>query len=76
MDLVKGACRTRGGECNAADDAKTLPIAGAQFKQNHYEIVKSNMCCDTAETVGYSECGLCVERHSFTHDSFLTTIIP
>jgi hypothetical protein len=43
MDLVKGACRTHGGECDAARDAKTLPIAGAQFKQNHYEIVKLPM---------------------------------
>lgn len=39
------------------NDAKTLPMAGAQFKQNHCEIVKSIMCYDTAETVGYSEYG-------------------
>ncbi len=76
MDLVKGTCRTHGGECNAALVAKTLPMAGAQFKQNHYEIVKSTLCCDTAETVGYSKYGLCVERYTFTHDSFLPTIIP
>ena len=56
MDLVKGACRTHGGECNAARDAKTLPMAGAQFKQNHREIVKPAMRCDTTEIVGYSEC--------------------
>ena len=55
MDLVKGACGTHGGECNAAHVAKTLPMAGAQFKQNHSEIVKPSMCCDTVETVRYSE---------------------
>jgi hypothetical protein len=43
---VKGACRTHGGECNAAYDAKTLPMAGAQFKQNQCEIVKPTMHCD------------------------------
>jgi hypothetical protein len=46
VDLVKGACRTHGGECNAAYDAKTLPMAGAQFKQNQCEIVKPTMHCD------------------------------
>ena len=55
MDLVKGACRTHGGECNAAHDAQTLPMTGAQFKQNHSEIVKPSMCCDAANTVEYSE---------------------
>jgi len=40
MGLVKEACRTHGGECYAAKDAKTLPMAGAQLKQNHCEIVK------------------------------------
>lgn len=43
MGLVKEACRTHGGECNAAKDAKTLPMAGAQLKQNHCEIVKPTM---------------------------------
>jgi|GWRWMinimDraft_15_1066023.scaffolds.fasta_scaffold33093_2 hypothetical protein len=61
MDLVKGACRTHGGESDAAHDAKTLPIAGAQFKQNHYEIVKSSRCCCQA-TVEMS--GLCGRRCS------------
>ena len=56
MDLVKGACRTHGGECNAAYNARTLPMAGAQFKQNHPKFVKPTMRCDTGETVGYSEC--------------------
>jgi hypothetical protein len=46
MDLVKGACRTHGGECSAAHNAKTLPMAGAQFKQNHCEIVK-RLCAVT-----------------------------
>jgi len=32
-------------------------MAGAQFKQNQCEIVKSTMCYDIAETVGYSEYG-------------------
>ena len=51
-------------------------MAGAQFKQNHPEFVKQTMRCDTAEPVGYSECGLRIERQTFTHDSFLPTIIP
>ena len=55
VDLVKGACRTHGGECTAADATKTLPIAGAQFKQNQYEIVKPTMPCDGTGAVGYSE---------------------
>ena len=54
MDLVRGACRTHGGECNAAHSARTLPMAGAQFKQNHPEFVKPTLHCDTADTVGYS----------------------
>jgi hypothetical protein len=54
---VKEACRTHGGECPAADDAPTLPMAGPQFKQNQYEIVKPKptMHCAGAGTVGYSE---------------------
>lgn len=55
VDLVKGACRTHGGECNAAHNARTLPMAGAQFKQNHDEIVKPTMSYHPTETVGYSE---------------------
>jgi hypothetical protein len=51
-------------------------MAGAQFKQNHCEIVKPAMCCDTAETVRYSEWRVCVKRYTFTHDSFLPTIVP
>jgi len=51
-------------------------MAGAQFKQNHPKFVKPTMRCDTAETVGYSEWRVCVERYTFTHDSFLPTIIP
>jgi hypothetical protein len=54
MDLVKGACRTHGGECNAAHDAMTLPVAGAQFKQNCPKFVKPTMRCDVVDTVGYS----------------------
>ena len=34
------------------------------------------MCYDTAETVGYSEWRVCVKRYTFTHDSFLPTIVP
>ena len=30
-------------------------MTGAQFKQNHSEIVKPSMCCDAANTVAYSE---------------------
>lgn len=52
MDLVKGACRTHGGECNAAQNARTLPLAGAQFKQNHPKFVKLTLRCDTAGAVG------------------------
>ena len=54
-------------------------MAGAQFKQNHPKFVKPIMRCDTAETVGYSEWRVFrvfVERYTFTHDSFLPTIIP
>ncbi len=61
MDLVKGACRTHGGECNAAHNAKTLPMAGAQFKQNHPKFVKPTIRCDAADTVGYSEWLVCME---------------
>ena len=31
--------------------------------------------CDTADTVGYSASRVCEERYTFTHDSFLPTII-
>ena len=31
---------THGGECHAAHNARTLPMAGAQFKQNHPKFVK------------------------------------
>lgn len=51
-------------------------MAGAQFKQNHPKFVKPAMCCDTAETVRYSEWRVCVKRYTFTHDSFLPTIVP
>jgi hypothetical protein len=75
MDLVRGACRTHGGECNAAYNAKTLPIAGAQFNQNRTNVVKLTLHCDTADTVGYSARRVCQERYTFTHDSILPTII-
>jgi hypothetical protein len=51
-------------------------MAGAQFKQNHPKFVKPTMRCDTGETVGYSESRVYVKRYTFTHDSFLSTIIP
>jgi hypothetical protein len=51
-------------------------MAGAQFKQNRPKFVKPIMRCDTAETVGYSEWRLLVERYTFTHDSFFPIIIP
>ena len=51
-------------------------MAGAQFKQNHPKFVKLTICCDTIETVGYSEWRVCEERYTFTHDSFLPTILP
>ena len=51
-------------------------MAGGQFKQNHPEFVKPTMRYDTAETVGYSEWLICVERSTFTNDSFLPTIVP
>ena len=51
-------------------------MAGAQFKQNHPKFVKPTMRCDTTETVGYSEWRVCEERYTFTHDSFLPTILP
>ena len=51
-------------------------MAGAQFKQNHCEIVKPTMRYDTTDTVGYSEWRVCVKRCPFTHDSFLPTIVP
>jgi len=75
MDPVKGACRTHGGECNAVDDATTLPMAGAQFNQNRPYVVKLTVYCDTADTVGYSASHVCEGRYTFTHDSFLPTII-
>ena len=55
---------------------RTLPMAGAQFKQNHPEFVKPALRYDTAETVGYSEWHVCVARFTFTNDSFLPAIIP
>ena len=51
-------------------------MAGAQFKQNHCEIVKPTMRYHTTETVGYSERRICVKRYTFTHDSILSTIVP
>jgi hypothetical protein len=76
MGLVKEACRTHGGECTAAYAAKTLPMAGAQFKQNQCEIVKLTIHCDGGGTVEYSERRIGVERYTFFHDSFLSTIVP
>jgi len=76
MGLVKEACRTHGGECNAAQIAITLPMAGAQFKQNHPKFVKPTMHCDAACTVRYSEPCIGKEQYTFTHDSFLPTIVP
>jgi hypothetical protein len=35
--------------------SRTLPIMGAQFKQNHCEIVKLGDGVTRAKTVGYSE---------------------
>lgn len=32
--------------------------------------------CDAADTVEYSTGRVCAERYTFTHDSFLPTIIP
>ncbi len=61
MDLVEGACHTHGGECDAAHNAKTLPMAGAQFKQNHPKFVKPAIRCDAANAVGYSEWLVCME---------------
>jgi len=55
VDLVKGACRTHRGEFTAADATKTLPMAGAQFKQNQYEFVKPTIPCNGTGAVGYSE---------------------
>ena len=68
MGLVKEACRTHGGECNAADDAKTLPMAGTQFKQNHREFVKPTMHCD-GTAVEYSDSYLEHIRSSMTRFS-------
>ena len=52
MDLVKGACRTHGGECNAAHNARTLPMAGAQFKQNHVKL--SSRRCAVTQPIQWS----------------------
>jgi hypothetical protein len=72
-----GACHTHRGEYNAAHNAKTLPMAGAQFKQNHPEFVKPMIRCDAANAVGYSEWLAYMERSTFTrYDSFLPTIVP
>ena len=54
MGLVKEACGTHGGECNAAHGAKTLPMAGGQLKQNYPKFVKPTMRCDAADLVEYS----------------------
>jgi hypothetical protein len=35
----------------------------------------TTMRCDAADTVEYSEGRVCVEQYTFTHDSFLPTII-
>jgi hypothetical protein len=51
-------------------------MAGAQFKQNHCEIVKLTLSYRTTDTVGYSEWLVCVKQYTFTHDSFLPTIVP
>ena len=56
--------------------AMTLPMAGAQFKQNHPKFVKPTTHCDAACTVRYSEWRVCIEQYTFTHDSFLPTIVP
>ena len=53
----------------------TLPMAGAQFKQNRTNVVKLALHCDTADTVGYSARRVCQELYTFTHDSFFPTII-
>lgn len=75
MDPVKGACHTHGGECNAAHCAKTLPMAGGQFNQNHPKVVKLTLHCDTADAVEYSAWGVCEKRYTFTYDSCVPTII-
>jgi len=54
MGLVKEACRTHGGECNAVPNAMTLPMAGVQFKQNHPKFVKPTKRCDADDSVEYS----------------------
>jgi hypothetical protein len=59
-----------------AHTAMTLPMAGGQFKQNHPKFVKPTMHCDAASTVGYSEWRVGVDQYTFTHDSFLPTIVP
>jgi hypothetical protein len=51
-------------------------MAGAQFKQNPPEFVKPTRHCDTDDIVGYSGQFIRVERFTFTHDSFLPTIVP
>lgn len=76
MDLVKGACRTHGGERTAADATKTLPMAGSQFKQNQCQIVKPTMHCDGTSAVGYSEGHAGIEPYTFIHDPFLSIIVP
>ena len=75
MDPVKGACRTHGGERNAASCAKTLPVAGSKFNQNRPIVVKLTLHCDTADAVEYSASGVREKRYTFTHDSCFPTII-
>jgi hypothetical protein len=50
-------------------------MAGGQFNQNRTNVVKLTRYCDTADTVGYSAPHVYEERYTFTHDSFLPTII-
>lgn len=61
---------------NAAHNAKTLPMAGAQFNQNHGEIVKPVIRCERARSVEYSSAAHLLEQDLFIHDSILPTILP
>lgn len=38
--------------------------------------LSSRQRSDAADTVGYSEWPICIEQYTFTHDSFLPTIVP
>ena len=62
---MKEACRTHGGECPAADDAPTLPMAGAQFKQNQYEIVKQTMRPKNRDSNSVDACGRCLGQVAY-----------